>query len=438
MERAERDDREDEEYLGAEDQWHARRSQARRGRQGNEARRGKIQQEIDRRSVPARQQHDGDRADHIGPHSSGRGTERDDRRGPQRDDCDRGEGERRRHGVRKDIPTDHVHEQAKRIEEQRPRSEQDEERGARRQSEARSHPSLADDEVDLHEGEWEKGRLLGEDRKSREEAGRSGAAPGRSCRDHRGGGEQDREVVGSVGACPELHWVRREVRHPESKCAQRRRARARCDHDGRGDRCGECGDPQPDERAQALPGRHREVRDRGNDRGDERARRWLPVWIRAASDQRSGVRDRSIAVERQGAGPYEGGPTPKRRKRHGRRDDQQQRPGKAGSAAVCRGRGVRFVVRRRFIADTGADEKSPVSATSRQRAVGYAQTGESDRAWTSRSETMRITKNTIETTPGPPEWFTGAAYIDAIATPTGPSRLSANSVLPDCAGTPSA
>ena len=41
---------------------------------------------------------------------------------------------------------------------------------------------------------------------------------------------------------------------------------------------------------------------------------------------------------------------------------------------------------------------------------------------------MRITKNTIETTPGPREWFTGAAYIDAIATPTGPSRVSASSV----------
>jgi len=41
---------------------------------------------------------------------------------------------------------------------------------------------------------------------------------------------------------------------------------------------------------------------------------------------------------------------------------------------------------------------------------------------------MPMTTNTSETTPGPPEWLTGAAYIDAIATPTGPSRLSANSV----------
>src|SRR6266550_5002906 len=41
---------------------------------------------------------------------------------------------------------------------------------------------------------------------------------------------------------------------------------------------------------------------------------------------------------------------------------------------------------------------------------------------------MKITRNTIETTPGPQEWFTGAAYIDAIATPTGASRLTASSV----------
>jgi quercetin dioxygenase-like cupin family protein len=41
---------------------------------------------------------------------------------------------------------------------------------------------------------------------------------------------------------------------------------------------------------------------------------------------------------------------------------------------------------------------------------------------------MRITKNSAETTPGPSEWFTGAVYIDAVATPSGASRLSASSV----------
>ena len=41
---------------------------------------------------------------------------------------------------------------------------------------------------------------------------------------------------------------------------------------------------------------------------------------------------------------------------------------------------------------------------------------------------MQITKNSIETRPGPGEWFTGKVYIDTVATPSGRSRLSANSV----------
>ena len=41
---------------------------------------------------------------------------------------------------------------------------------------------------------------------------------------------------------------------------------------------------------------------------------------------------------------------------------------------------------------------------------------------------MQITKNLLETTPGPSEWFTGAVYIDTVATPSEPSRLAANSV----------
>jgi quercetin dioxygenase-like cupin family protein len=41
---------------------------------------------------------------------------------------------------------------------------------------------------------------------------------------------------------------------------------------------------------------------------------------------------------------------------------------------------------------------------------------------------MQITKNSLETTPGPSEWFTGAVYIDTLATPSGRSRLSAGSV----------
>jgi quercetin dioxygenase-like cupin family protein len=41
---------------------------------------------------------------------------------------------------------------------------------------------------------------------------------------------------------------------------------------------------------------------------------------------------------------------------------------------------------------------------------------------------MQITTNAVETAVGPREWFTGTVYIDAVATPTGASRLSASSV----------
>ena len=41
---------------------------------------------------------------------------------------------------------------------------------------------------------------------------------------------------------------------------------------------------------------------------------------------------------------------------------------------------------------------------------------------------MQITRNTIETAAGPSEWFTGAVYIDTVATPSEPSRLGAASV----------
>src|SRR5256885_14239263 len=41
---------------------------------------------------------------------------------------------------------------------------------------------------------------------------------------------------------------------------------------------------------------------------------------------------------------------------------------------------------------------------------------------------MQITRNSTETMAGPGEWFTGKVYVDAIATPSGPSRLSASSV----------
>ncbi len=41
---------------------------------------------------------------------------------------------------------------------------------------------------------------------------------------------------------------------------------------------------------------------------------------------------------------------------------------------------------------------------------------------------MEITRNALDTTAGPSEWFTGTVYIDAVAAPFGASRVSASSV----------
>src|ERR1041385_5853335 len=41
---------------------------------------------------------------------------------------------------------------------------------------------------------------------------------------------------------------------------------------------------------------------------------------------------------------------------------------------------------------------------------------------------MEITRNSLETTPGPSDWFTGAVYIDTIATASEPSCVGAASV----------
>ena len=41
---------------------------------------------------------------------------------------------------------------------------------------------------------------------------------------------------------------------------------------------------------------------------------------------------------------------------------------------------------------------------------------------------MQITRNSGETTTGPADWFTGAVFIDAIARPSGASRVFASSV----------
>jgi quercetin dioxygenase-like cupin family protein len=41
---------------------------------------------------------------------------------------------------------------------------------------------------------------------------------------------------------------------------------------------------------------------------------------------------------------------------------------------------------------------------------------------------MQITRNSLDTSAGPSDWFTGAVYVDTVAAPTNGSRLSASSV----------
>jgi quercetin dioxygenase-like cupin family protein len=41
---------------------------------------------------------------------------------------------------------------------------------------------------------------------------------------------------------------------------------------------------------------------------------------------------------------------------------------------------------------------------------------------------MQITENSLDTVPGPGDWFTGDVYIDTVTTPTAPSPLAAASV----------
>jgi quercetin dioxygenase-like cupin family protein len=43
----------------------------------------------------------------------------------------------------------------------------------------------------------------------------------------------------------------------------------------------------------------------------------------------------------------------------------------------------------------------------------------------SRRKTVQITHSSLDTSRGPEDWFTGAVYIDTIATPTPPSRTAA-------------
>lgn len=41
---------------------------------------------------------------------------------------------------------------------------------------------------------------------------------------------------------------------------------------------------------------------------------------------------------------------------------------------------------------------------------------------------MQIARNSLDTQAGPTDWFTGAVFIDTVAAPSGPSRVSASNV----------
>src|SRR5207245_176842 len=63
------------------------------------------------------------------------------------------------------------------------------------------------------------------------------------------------------------------------------------------------------------------------------------------------------------------------------------------------------------------------------RQAQHARTSEPQPASpTTKEQTVQITRNSIQTTPGPSDWFTGAVYIDAVAMPSEPFRMQAASV----------
>jgi quercetin dioxygenase-like cupin family protein len=46
----------------------------------------------------------------------------------------------------------------------------------------------------------------------------------------------------------------------------------------------------------------------------------------------------------------------------------------------------------------------------------------------SQGEDMQITRNGLDSSPGPSDWFTGVVYLDSVAAPVEPSRVAASSV----------
>jgi len=41
---------------------------------------------------------------------------------------------------------------------------------------------------------------------------------------------------------------------------------------------------------------------------------------------------------------------------------------------------------------------------------------------------VQITRNSLDSNPGPSDWFSGTVYLDSVATPSGRSRVAASSV----------
>src|SRR5215831_17365701 len=60
--------------------------------------------------------------------------------------------------------------------------------------------------------------------------------------------------------------------------------------------------------------------------------------------------------------------------------------------------------------------------------TGTARRIRSSRQTQTSGDDMQITRSGIDTNPGPSDWFTGTVYIDAVAAPSGASRVSASSV----------
>src|SRR5262249_7914938 len=52
----------------------------------------------------------------------------------------------------------------------------------------------------------------------------------------------------------------------------------------------------------------------------------------------------------------------------------------------------------------------------------------SSRAPSTRRRHVQITRNSLGTTPGPSDWFTGSVYLDTVATPSDGSRIGASCV----------